>query len=298
MSDDENEESYSAATDEQKLSIATYFIMSSPVGEVDFVVADTKRLVGNDEILSPETISGILKDYNLEQYTSAYVPGEDNKKTLVCSHGQVSDVEYVYPNTGEILNFDHITREFTSKSDKKQEQSAYEGYRAAIEKSLAGYLDNTYKGNKATTAVYCTPDSSSEPGRINIVISASNTKISAYWTGGWVSNWAINVSNSGETVDLEGDIKIHVHYFEDGNVQLHSAINKKIPVEIKKDTAATASKIVNVIKIVEKNYQKELEDMYVNMHRVTFKEMRRFLPINRKPMEWNIYKHGVGVTKS
>jgi len=234
---------------------------------------------------------------NLEQYTSAFVPGED-KKAIVCSHGQVSDVEYVYPSTGEILNFDHISREFTSKSDKKQAESKYEPYRAAIEKQLAVYLDDIYKPNKATAAVYSTPDSGPDPGKINMVISASNTKISPYWTGGWISNWSIDVSNDGETVEFEGDIKLHVHYFEDGNVQLHAAINKKIPVEIKKDPTDTAKKIVNVIRLMEANYQKELEDMYVNMHRVTFKEMRRFLPINRKPMEWNIYKHGVGVTKS
>lgn len=33
--------------------------------------------------------------------------------------------------------------------------------------------------------------------------------------------------------------------------------------------------------------------MYVDMHRATFKQMRRFLPITKQPMNWNTYAHGV-----
>jgi len=112
-----DEEEYEEATPEQKLSIATYFIMSSPVGELDFVIADTKKLVDSNEILSPTALGKILKDYNVEQMVA--VKTNEGKKTLITTHGMVSDNEFVDPNAGKILIFDHLKREFTGTSDKK-----------------------------------------------------------------------------------------------------------------------------------------------------------------------------------
>jgi len=283
----DNEE-YEEASPEQKLSIATYFIMSSPIGEVDFVVADTKKLVDSEDILSTTALTKILKDYNIENRIRVDV---DGKKTLISSYGMVNDTEFVDPTTGKIFVFNHLRREHAGFSDQKQDvPSEINEFRKAIQESVNEYIKDKYKDGKCTAVVY-----TSNEGEITVCISASNTKISSYWTGGWNGIFSFSVNKPGDT-ELVGNIKIHVHYFEDGNVQLHAAIEKKIAVTIG-DADNTAKSVRKAIDKIESDYQSNLEEMYVDMHRNTFKEMRRFLPVSRQPMEWTTYAHGVGMVQ-
>lgn len=282
-----SEDDYEEATPEQKLSIATYFIMSSPVGEVDFVTADTQKLINDDSILTNGALKKILKDYNIEQMTPAKTP--DNTPCLISSYGMVSDNEFVDPRSGKVLVFDHMRREFTAESDKKQDMGgSIEAQRAGVQKAIDEYIKERYKANKATAVVYA-----AEGADITICISAVNTKISSYWTGGWGAVFSFNPSTPGDT-EMVGNVKVHVHYFEDGNVQLHTAIEKKITIKVS-DPDDTGKSVAKAIDKIETDYQNALEEMYVDMHRVTFKEMRRFLPITKQPMEWNINAHGVGL---
>jgi len=65
---------YPEATPEQKLAIATYFVMSSPVGEVNDVMKDVKVLVNDDSVLSDVKVESILKEYNTQQFVAAKAP--------------------------------------------------------------------------------------------------------------------------------------------------------------------------------------------------------------------------------
>jgi len=88
--------------------------------------------------------------------------------------------------------------------------------------------------------------------------------------------------------DMTADIKINVHYFEDGNVQLNNSHNENLRINVTGDAAETAKNVVDAINKFEDEYQSTLEDMYVSMHTTTFKQMRRFLPVHGKPMDWAI----------
>lgn len=181
--------------------------------------------------------------------------------------------------------FDHVRGEFTEESDKKQVlDDDVEEYRAAISKLLQAYVDSAYKNNKCTVAVY-----GSDNGQITICISAANVNLGNFWTGGWRSVFTINVSKKGKK-SLKGGIKVNVHYFEAGNVQLHSKIEKSESVEIG-DVESTAEAVAGAVAKIEQEYQTNLEEMYVNMHRTTFKGMRRFLPKTRKEMTWDLAAH-------
>jgi len=108
----------------------------------------------------------------------------------------------------------------------------------------------------------------------------------------------LHVERQGQ-VELKGSIKINVHYFEDGNVQLHSALDKSVNVNISSDDA-TGKEVAKAIEKIETDFQTQLEDMYVNMHRTTFKAMRRFYPVTREKMNWTTSVHSLAseVTKS
>lgn len=76
---------------------------------------------------------------------------------------------------------------------------------------------------------------------------------------------------------VKGTISLHVHYFENGNLQLQS--EKVVEDDVSFSTAAgLGDALLRVIKDADDNLQTNLEDMYTNMSQETFKEMRRVMP--------------------
>jgi len=151
---------------------------------------------------------------------------------------------------------------------------------------MDAYTKANYSGGKCTPAVYATDD-----GKITVCISAKNVRLHAYWTGGWRSKYQFEVNKPGN-VELTGSINIDVHYYEDGNVQLHTdhETTKKITISDAKETALLVHKTIDQI---ESDFQTNLEELYVNMHHSTFKNLRRFLPLSRQPMNWDANVHAL-----
>jgi len=269
-----------------KLNIATYFIMSSPPGEVDDVVTDVLKLVDDSSAVSEDTVTAILRDYNTEQLV--WGPDIDEKTPIMVSpHGAVAGNEYVDPNSGRVLKFDHRRRKFTEATEKKQSlPPAVASYRAAVQKSVDAYLHTSFKSGKVVSAVY-----GADTGNLTICVSAKNVNLSNFWSGSWRSVYHVNVSRKGAQ-EMKGNIKVQVHYFEDGNVQLHTNFdrNSTVTVGAEEETGKEVAKVINK---VESDFQSNLEEMYVNMHRTTFKSMRRFLPINKQPMNWTLAAHSL-----
>jgi len=273
------------ASPEAKLNIATYFIMSSPPGEVDDVITDVVKLIG-DSGVGDESINAILRDYNAEQLV--WGPDVDEKTPIMVSaHGAVAGDEYVDANTGRVLKFDHRRRKFTEATDKKQSlPGPVASYRASVQKAVDGYIATSFKPGKVVASVY-----GADTGVLTICVSAKNVNLGNFWSGSWRSVYHLNVKSRGAQ-ELKGNIKVQVHYFEDGNVQLHTNYDRTASVTVggEDDTGKEVAKALNKI---ESDFQSNLEEMYVNMHRTTFKSMRRFLPLNRQPMTWSLAAHSL-----
>jgi len=245
-------------------------------------------LIDDNEILTNKALTQILKDYNVEQMISARTPAGTN--CLVSTYGMVKSDQYMDPNAEKVFEFDHIKRVFGKEIEGVEQKldDKIASLRKAVQKEMDLYLKEKYMAGKAVCVVYA----NNETKNLSICIHASNTKISAFWTGGWNSVFVFNVEGSKD-VELNGNIKIHVHYFEDGNVQLHAEVNKTAMIQVKDDDG-TAQQVRTAISNIESNYQSHLEQMYIEMHRSTFKNIRRGLPINGQVMNWNIAAHGVG----
>jgi len=281
-----DEESYEQATPEQKLNISTYFLMSSPTGEVEDVITDVKKLVNDPVVLNEDALVKILANYNTEQLTAATDP--DGNSVLITTYGQVSSDLFLDPNTGRVLRFDHRKRKITEVTEQKQVlKDDIAKYRSAIASSLASYVDANYKEGKCVTAVY-----GADNGTVTVCVSAKNVHLGNFWTGGWRSVFSLNVGKMGST-EMKANVKINVHYFEDGNVQLNTHVDKSVNITVTSDEEATGKNIAVAIAQIESEFQSQLEEMYVNMHRTTFKSMRRFLPVNRSPMVWNLAAHSL-----
>jgi len=280
-------EDYVEATAEQKLNIATYFIMSSPSGEVDEVVSDVQKLVSDPSVLTDSALLSILREYNTEQMISAPDLSTPPKPLLISKYGAVGTDLYLDPATGKVLQFDHRKRVFVSETDKRQVlRDDVDSYRAALSTALTTYLSTAFKPNKYAAAVY-----GADNGTVTLCISAKNVNLGNFWTGSWRAVYTLNVLQ--QSTELKGNVKIDVHYFEDGNVQLHTAVDMST-VTVNIDAPDAVSKrVIEALNKFETDYQNELEEMYVNMHRTTFKAMRRFLPVNRQKFLWNAAAHSL-----
>jgi len=283
----------SESSPEAKLNIANYFILNAPVGEVHEVVNDVTKLVNDSSTLSDHALTKIMHDYNVEHMTSFM--GPDEYLLLTTQYGKVDQDHFIDPKTGKVILFDHKKQKLVSVSDKKSVHldEKVGKYRNATQKALDTYIDSAYKSGKSCGLVY-----GNDQGRLTICISAKNMNLSNYWTGGWRALYTISVASNGQQ-ELKGSVKLNVHYFEDGNVQLHSVFEKQANINVQGEDA-TGTDIVKAIAKIEGDFQSQLEEMYVNMPGSIFKSMRRFYPITRQPMSWNINAHTLAndITKS
>jgi len=272
---------------EQKLNIATYFIMSSPTGELNDVVKDVNKLVQDPSTLTDDALTNIIKAYNHEQMAFAPAPNNAAAFGMVSEFGATADGKYYQPHLGQSFSFDHKQQKFTGAADQKTAPNAgLEKYRAATQKALDAYIEASYKAGKVCGVVY-----SGEGSRLTICISAKNVHLGNFWTGGWRSCYGVDVKTG--SANLTGTIKVGVHYFEDGNVQLHANSNQSAKVNITAKEDETGSAIAAAIAKIETDFHGHLEEMYVKMHTSTFKQMRRFYSLQREPMKWSVAAHAM-----
>lgn len=97
--------------------------------------------------------------------------------------------------------------------------------------------------------------------------------------GRWRSQYLLDPS----TGSITGDVKVDVHYYEDGNVRLLT--NK--PMTASCSASAGGSEVVRQISILERKYQEDLNRAFTNLSEGVFKSLRRQLPVTRQKVEWD-----------
>lgn len=103
----EEEEEYEEISAEEKLRIATHFLLSAPSGEIQDLLGDVRKVIGT-EVLSEAALGNVFRTYNIENHTLAEV--EDGKFMLVSKHGEVDGTHYVDPRAGKVYGFNHMTQ--------------------------------------------------------------------------------------------------------------------------------------------------------------------------------------------
>lgn len=123
---------------------------------------------------------------------------------------------------------------------------------------MQDYLGRHFAGGRAACGVF------SKGGKLTVVISGDKINLKNYWSASWVSTWTV------EGGEISGTAKIRAHYFEEGNVQLHTTKDfPKLPVsgegeEFGKSVAARIFEGENALHLA-------LGSMYVNMSEETLK---------------------------
>jgi len=270
----------SEVSNEEIIAIANNFLLNSPPGEFNEVVTDVRGLLRDDSIIN-ETAPTTFREYNTEQFMTVQSPAGDHQ-VLITKFGEVSDSEYLDPRGGLVLTYDHIRQECTgSRAIAGELEHDVEHFRAAFDHQAVAYVGEHYQ-NGATT-VY---GSKNDHGQnvVTVCISSSKYNPSNFWNGRWRSLWTVTFGNSGQA-QLVGTVKVTVHYYEDGNVQLNTNTTLRATAPVS-DADSFATNAFKAISKAEQTYQTSLEQSYNTMGETTFKALRRALPITRTKIDW------------
>jgi len=263
-------------TDVELFAICNKFLHHSPPGEFNEVVADVKALLHNDGILNASAAQ-TFRNYNTEQMLQVKSPGHDHE-LLITTHAEVGDGEYIDHKGRQVVSFDHIrqTTGSTRTISGGDTDSSVESHRASIEAAAEPYQQEHYPFG--AIGVY------GRNGKVIVAISAQRFNPGNFVNGRWRSVWTIT---PGKQLELNGVIKVCVHYYEDGNVQLNTDFNKSVSAP---SGSNIGEAVFKAIAKAEADFQTALEQTYNSMSENTFKALRRVLPVTKSKFDWEKIK--------
>jgi len=283
----------SVSTEDVK-RIVNSFLLNAPPGEFHEVVTDVRGLLQNDGLLN-ELAPTTFREYNTEQMLALPAPNQSHK-LLITKFGEVTSTEYLDPQGKQVVTFDHFKQEVVSSRPAESEiNDELEPWRSALEKKLLEYVATFY--DYGAGAVFASKD-----GKGNAVITAAISSAlfnsNNFYNGRWRSVW-IATFTPGKQAQITGNLRLNVHYYEDGNVQLNTNCNKKDTIQaVKPESFAEA--FAKAITQHEGEFQIQLEQNYEKMNATTFKALRRALPVFATKITWPkiaSYKIGADIQK-
>merc|ERR1739846_96627 len=264
-------------SDSEKVRIASDFILHPPPGEFNEVFNDVRVLLSNDGLLK-EGASGAFVQYNKDQLTPATLK-DAPYACLITEYNDLGGGRFGDPRTKQSFRYDHLRKE-ASDLQPWQPIPEMETTRAIIEAEVTAYTLNHYK--HGICSVYSIVND--EGKAIVICIEDHQFQPKNFWNGRWRSVWTIR--EEGGQAEITGILKVQVHYYEDGNVQLVSS--KEIKDTISKSSDEQLAKdLVSRMEKSETDYQSAISENYQTMSDTTFKALRRQLPVTRTKIDWN-----------
>jgi len=244
-----------------------------------------RGLLQNDALLN-EQAPTTFKEYNTEQMLTVQVPNHSHKM-LITKFGEVAPNEYLDPQGKQVVTFDHFKQEAVSTRPVAGEiNDELEPWRSAVEKKVLEYTANHY--DFGSGAVYATKDA--KDSVLVITISSALFNSQNFYNGRWRSVWTAKLT-PGKQAQVTGNLKINVHYYEDGNVQLNTNCNKKESTVQAAKPETFADALLKTIAQQEGEFQNSLELSYEKMNTTTFKALRRALPLTQTKINWSKITH-------
>lgn len=270
-------------SEDEKIKIAANFLFHSPPGEFREVFLDLRGLLNDDRILK-KSLNSTNARYNQDQFVQCELDSKEN--CLITEYNELPNGRYFDPKSKQSFKFDHLHLKASEIEPHNDVDSHSEPWRSALERELSQYVRVHYKDGASSVFASTGDDGSS----VNLVacIEAHKFQPSNFWNARWRARWSLSFQpGSSNEVELVGIIKVQVHYYEDGNVQLVSHKEVKEYVTLSSDHERTAKQLIQAIEKCENEYQSAISENYQTMSETTFKALRRALPVTKSKIDWN-----------
>ncbi|XP_022183830.1 F-actin-capping protein subunit alpha [Nilaparvata lugens] len=275
--------------DSEKVQIVSNFILHTPPGELDDVLSDIQVLVNDAQVFKTAVMRAVAT-YNKDQFIPAHVPDAD-QAVLVTEFNDLGSHRFFDPRSKQSFRFDHI-KKVASECKPWKPDDLLESWRSCFEEEVDLYTSKHYK-NGVACVFPMKEDSKNKTFILNICIEDHQFQPVNYWNGRWRSYWTVRIQ-PGANIQISGVLKVQVHYYEDGNVQLVTSKDYQVNFDVESKLDAS-KRFIEFVEECENSYQLALAENYKTMSDTTFKALRRQLPVTRSLIDWSkIVLYSVG----
>lgn len=210
-SDEQRDESRSTA------DMVSSFILHAPPGEFTEVLDSVKGIINDDEVIEQQ-VAKVFPKYTKTQLTPVKIEGSEHP-VILSNFNDIDNGRFADPRSKKSFVYDHVTGAVSDLMPWSPEEDA-EPWRSALELEWTKYSTEHY--HEGAGSVFSSKKD--ESITLNACLEGHQFQPKKFWNGRWRSIWDITFNPSKDKqVELKGLIRLHVHYYEDGNVQLVSS---------------------------------------------------------------------------